>query len=157
MRHKSELVEVNYSGESGASSAWKAEYNAAQAFKPESGGLWISHGLPATIWYHFNYNFSLAKISFTSRTNNRNSGDWAQAPKTFNVVGSHDCSNWHVLKSVTNANFDAPGQTKMWNIPCENQKSYECYGIQAVGWRNCVSLTNIQMMMGKINVLKNGV
>ena len=158
-----ELIKANYDGVPGASSEYQSDHDAARAFKPQAGFPWASkrNALPATIWYHFNYKFTLAKISFTSRSNNVVSSDWAQIPKTFDIVGSHNCSNWHVLKSVTNANFNAPGQTKSWNIPCESRKSYECYGIKAFApmdssrW-NLVSLTNIQMsgfIPGKTNAL----
>ena len=162
MQHSMKLIKALYSGVPGASSEWRSDHNAAQAFKPQAGWPWASedNGLPATIWYRFNYNFTLAKISFTSRTGK----NWIQTPKTFDIIGSHDCIGWHILKSVNNANFYRGGQTKLWNIPCENQKSYECYGIKASAamdsrW-DLVSLTNIQMSgftMGKTNALNNGV
>jgi len=54
------------------------------------------------------------------------------------------------LKSVSNAGFTKGGQTKAWEISCEKQKSYKCYGIKAsaamveFGYK-LVSLVNIQM------------
>ena len=149
-------MKASYSGVPGASSVWRSDHNAAQAFKPQAGLPWASkdNGLPAIIWYHFNYTFTLAKISFTSR----NGRTWDQTPKTFDIVGSHDCSNWNMLRSVTNAKFTSGGQTKSWNVPRESQKPYECYGIKVFApmdsrW-NLVSLTNIQMsgfIPGKTN------
>ena len=144
-----ELIKASYSGVPGASSEWRSDHNAALAFKPQTTKwAWApkDNSLPPIIWYHFDYPFALAKISFTSR----NGDAWDQTPKTFDVVGSHDCSNWNILKSVTNAEFTSGGQTKLWNIPCKSQKPYECFGIRAFApmdssrW-NLVSVTNIQM------------
>ena len=106
----------------------------------------------------FDYNLPLAKISFTSQ--NDDDEAWTRAPKTFDIVGSHDCSDWKILKSVRNVRFTSGGQTKSWNISCESQKPYECFGIDALepknGGSNMVSLTNIQMsgfVPGKTNAL----
>ena len=99
----------------------------------------------------FDYNLPLAKISFTSQNDDEEA--WTRAPKTFDIVGSHDCyHHWDTLRKVTNAGFTSGGQTKSWNIPCESQKPYSCYGIRALApsalapsrW-NYFSLTNIQM------------
>jgi len=138
----------SYSGKPGASSKFARQYAAERAFKPQgSGSPWGSadNGLPATVWFKFNYYFKLAYISFTSRTGS----GWDQTPKTFDVVGSYDCSDWHVLRSVSNANFTKGGQDKGWDISCSKQKSYNCYGIRASAamssrW-NLVSLSNIVM------------
>jgi len=141
----SDLIKATYSGTPGASSEWSTTHTADNAFKPQVGKPWASKSLPATVWYKFNYYFKLAKISFSSR----NDGSWDQTPKTFEAVGSYDCSNWHVLKSVSNANFTKGGQTKAWDIPCEKQKSYRCYGIKASAnsghGSQLVSLANTQM------------
>jgi len=140
----SDLIKVSYSGKPGASTEWRDDHSAAHAFKPQTGWPWASKDLPATIWYNFNHSFRLAKISFTSRKSL-----WSQTPKTFEIVGSNDCSNWDVLTSVSNAGFIKGGQTKAWEISCEKQKLYKCYGIRASAAMdpNCklVSLVNIQM------------
>ena len=153
------MVKASYYGVPGASSEWRSDHNAALAFKPQTT-KWAwnpkRNGLPAIVWYHFNYTLSLAKISFTSRKGHT----WDQTPKTFDIVGSHDCSNWNILKSVTNAEFTSGGQTKLWNISCESRKPYECFGIRAFvpmdRSGNHVSLTNVQMsgfIPGKTNAL----
>ena len=140
----SDLIKASYSGKPGASTEWRDDHSAAHAFKPQTGWPWASKDLPATIWYNFNHSFRLAKISFTSRKL-----WWSQTPKTFEIVGSNDCSNWDVLMSVSNAGFTDGSQTKAWEISCEKQKSYKCYGIKASApidpyWK-LVSLANIQM------------
>merc|ERR1719193_1383154 len=149
------LKKVSYFGKPGASSEWiatnpKDNHIAALAFKPQVKWPWASKvngPLPATIWYSFDKSFTLAKISFTSRTGPN--AFWQQTPKTFDIVGSNDCSNWNVLKSVSNSGFTKGGQTKAWEIPCEKQKSYKCYGIKASAATDTsfklVSLVNIQM------------
>jgi len=153
----SDLIKVSYSGTPGASSEWinvdpknPLPHHAALAFKPQDGWPWASKAegpLPATIWYKFDHSFTLAKISFTSRTGPN--AFWQQTPKTFDIVGSNDCSNWNVLKSVSNSGFTKGGQTKAWEIPCEKQKWYKCYGIKASAAMDAsfklVSLVNIQM------------
>jgi len=139
---------ASYSGKPGASSVYGDGHEADRAFEPQGSGYpWASkdNALPATVWYKFNYYFKLATISFTSRTGN----NWNQTPKTFEVVGSYDCSEWNVLRSVSNANFTKGGQTKSFQISCSKQKSYNCYGIKASAamssdWK-LVSLTNIKM------------
>ena len=139
---------ASYSGKPGASSVYGGTHTADLAFKPQGSGYpWASkdNALPATVWYKFNYYFKLAMISFTSRTGK----DWNQTPKTFEVVGSYDCSQWHILSSVSNANLNKGGQEKSFQISCSKQKSYNCYGIKASApmssdWK-LVSLTNIQM------------
>jgi len=154
MRPESQLIKTVYAGTPNATSEWTSAgstpHTADNAFKPQSNdndAPWASTSLPATVWYNFNTKFTLAKISFTSRAGT----NWAQAPKTFEVVGSssNTCSNWHVLKSVTNAGFTAEKQTKAWKIPCEKQKSFKCYGIRATrdtdGNNNLVALVNIVM------------
>jgi len=138
---------ASYSGKPGASSVYGGTHTADLAFKPQGSGYpWASNALPGTVWYKFNYYFKLAMISFTSRTGS----SWSQTPKTFEVVGSYDCSQWHVLRSVSNANFTKGGQEKSWQISCSKQKSYNCYGIKASAPMSSstgklVSLTNIQM------------
>merc|ERR1719334_1836052 len=119
------------------------------------GEPWVSDAggpLPATIWYHFTYKFTLAKISFRTRRDFKAQTDktWNSVPKVFDVVGSNDCENWHVLKSVSDSGFTAFDQMKSWEIPCEKQKSFSCYGIRATeairsASTKYVSLQDIQM------------
>ena len=139
---------MTYDGTPGASNG-TGHFSEDLAFRPQadhgSGPIWTCSWFPATVWYHFNFNFTLAKISFTSP----GGPDWNLAPKTFQVVGSHDCSDWQVLKSVRNADFDDSrgGQTKSWEISCENRKTYSCYGIRVPALKTVrfIGLTNIQM------------
>ena len=68
----------------------------------------------------------MAKISFSSVQ----SSYWKESPKAFNVIASNDCSNWDILLSVTDSGFTGQNQEKSWQIPCAQQKSYQCYGIE---------------------------
>ena len=77
------------------------------------------------MWYHFDEKFSLRKISFTSDKL------WESTPETFKVIASDDCRDpWKVLKTVEAAGFTDRGQTRSWEIPCEDPSEYYCYGIQ---------------------------
>merc|ERR1711872_692001 len=118
----------------------KKNYTAAMAFESGDSYPWMSKTLPAAVWYHFNQNFTLAKISFASRRLNPKS--WGQTPETFDIIGSHDCLKWVVLKTVIAAGFTGPGQTKSYRIPCSKQGEYSCYGINttrvASSSPNCV-------------------
>ena len=160
------LVKAGYSGVPGSYSHMHkylhfGYYNVSKkehvalAFKPQTAKPWYDW-YPAKVWYHFDYTFALAKISFTSS----NGPKFDAFPQSFDIVGSHDCSDWKILKSVRNVEFTSGGQTKSWNISCESQKPYECFGIDALepknGGSNMVSLTNIQMsgfVPGKTNAL----
>ena len=76
------------------------------------------------MWYHFDEKFSLRKISFTSDKL------WESTPETFKVIASDDCRDpWKVLKTVEAAGFTDEDQTRSWEIPCEDQGEYYCYGI----------------------------
>ena len=55
---------------------------------------------------------------------------WTQSPKAFQVIASNDCSNWDTLLSVNDSGFTGAHQEKSWQIPCNQQKSYHCYGIE---------------------------
>jgi len=114
-------------GTPGAEEEKSANHTAAMAFKSEDSYPWMSKKLPAAVWYHFNQNFTLAKISFASRRHFPKS--WGQTPETFDIIGSHDCLNWVVLKTVIAAGFTGPGQTQSYRIPCSKQGEYSCYGI----------------------------
>ncbi len=120
-----------------------------KVFSPEVGGPYIFR-------LKFDYKFALAKISFAPKNNDLE--EWKKAPETFTIVGSHDCtakSTWDTLREVTKA---GGGQTKSWNIPCESQKLYQCYGIKslapmAILWKHYSPLKDIQMT-SKTNALR---
>ena len=149
------LLNTTEWGNADASSEWSEEYSSGRAFQQWIAGdkPWISKKLPATVWYRFDKKITLAKISFNSEC--RPNGDGYEQlglpPETFDVVASDDCHNWMVLRTVDAAGFTGSGQTKSWEIPCENQGEYYCYGIhttrvitqgvRAVG----VAITNIKM------------
>ena len=103
----------------------------------------LAAGGPYVFSSEFYYKLTLAKISFASKKVDDEA--WKQAPKTFTIVGSHDCiSAWDTLREVTNG-FTGGGQTKSWNIPCESQKLYQCYGIKSSVPRFSDYFTNFQM------------
>ena len=83
---------------------------------------------PVRFWYRLKRNYTIAKIGFASKQWNRKK--WGQTPETFKLLGSHDCQNRVVLKTIFAAGFTGPNQTKSWVIPCSNQGEYLCYGIE---------------------------
>jgi len=120
----------------GASSEYNERYSAAGAFgsmtpvSTDTSGFhdtrnypWISKTIPASVWYRFDEKFSLRKISFTSEYN---------TPESFKVIANNagDCrDDWKVIKTVEAAGFTDEDQTRSWEIPCEDQGEYYCYGI----------------------------
>jgi len=140
------LKKASYTGTPGATSEHGSDHSAANAFKAQTGYPWAcaANELPATVYFNFTSSFTLAKISFSSRTDN----SWEQTPKTFEVYGGFDCKTWYVLKTVSNSGFTGLSQTKSWDIPCGNQDSYSCYGIGAsapMSGSTYVSLQNVKM------------
>jgi len=130
IKKSSEFVTpVVYDGTAGASSKYSSSYPAQNAFTPEdSDDRWCtdSSGYPGKIWFNFTSAVKVVKISFSSP----DSSYWKESPKTFNVIASNDCSNWHTLLSVADSGFTGSNQVKSWQIPCTQQKSYKCYGIE---------------------------
>ena len=91
---------------------------------------WTSKTLPASVWYRFDEKFSLKKISFTTPLN---LFFWGSTPETFQVIASNDRDDrikWDVLRTVGAAGFTGLGETRSWEIPCEDQVEYYCYGIR---------------------------
>merc|ERR1711962_1573711 len=117
-----------YDGMAGASSIYSHLYVAQNAFDQEDpDARWSSTaGYPGKIWFKFTSAVKVAKLSFSSVQ----SKYWKESPKAFNVIASNDCSNWDILLSVTNSGFTGENQEKSWQIPCTQQKSYQCYGIE---------------------------
>jgi len=139
---------ASYVGTPGATSIYASNHSPANAFKAQTSGTYpwanLANELPATVYFNFTSSFTLAKISFSSRTDN----SWEQTPKTFEVYGGFDCKTWYVLKTVSNSGFTGLSQTKSWDIPCGNQDSYSCYGIGAsapMSGSTYVSLQNVKM------------
>merc|ERR1711915_648583 len=123
--------------------------NLEEAFKSSSrpsDRWWSENSLPAKIWYNFTSPVRVVKISFKSPYDIF----WKQVPKKFKLIASNDCTNWHVLLTVTNSAFTKSSQVMKWRIPCERQKSYYCYGIEATehsgyGTWSGVSLSDMRM------------
>ena len=138
---------VVYDGTAGASSRYSSKYSAQKAFNQEDPkARWCSTaGYPAKIWFKFTFVVKVVKISFSSIDSNK----WKESPKTFNVIASNDCSTWDTLLSVTMSGFTGQNQEKSWQIPCTQQKSYRCYGIEAtenLGYpRQYISLKKMKM------------
>ena len=105
-------------------------------------------------YYKFDYKLTLAKISFTVLHNEAH----YHAPKTFTIVGSHDCISahthtWDTLREVTNAQWPGYGHTTSFNLPCESRKLYQCYGIKSSARLLSDHFTNIQFT-SKTNALR---
>jgi len=145
------VTPVVYDGSPGASSKWSADYSAQKAFNqanPEA--RWCStEGYPGKIWFQFTSAVKVVKISFSSIDSNQHPNIWTESPKAFNVIASNDCSTWDTLLSVTNSGFTGLNQEKSWHIPCTQQKSYRCYGIEGIenlGYpKDYISLKDMKM------------
>jgi len=140
---------VVYNGTAGASSKYSSYYVAENAFKGSDSPRWCSSDtLPAKLWYNFTSPVKVGAISFEPPND---SVVWKEVPKTFKLIASNDCTNWKVLRTVGNAGFTSEGQVKSWKIPCDQQKSYKCYGIEGTvnsgysGSYTGISLTDVRM------------
>jgi len=140
------VTSVVYNGTAGASSIDTASYAAENAFKGSNSKRWASsQTLPAKLWFNFTSPVKVVMISFEPPYD---SSYWKEAPKKFDLIASNDCTNWKVLRSVKNAGFTSYGQVKSWKIPCDQQKSYKCYGIEGTvnsGYSGWLSLTDMRM------------
>jgi len=144
------VTSVVYNGTAGASSHWSSSYVAENAFKGSNSKRWASTStLPAKLWYNFTSPVKVVMISFKPPFE---SEDYylKEVPKTFKLIASNDCTNWHVLLTVKNSAFTTASQVKSWKIPCDQQKSYKCYGIEGTvnsgysTWDG-ISLTDVRM------------
>jgi len=138
---------VVYDGTAGASAESDSSYVAENAFKGSNSERWASSStLPAKLWFNFTSPVKVGAISFESP----DSSYWNEVPKTFKLIASNDCTNWHVLLPPTNSGFTTSSQVKSWKIPCDQQKSYKCYGIEGTvnsgysTWDG-ISLTDVRM------------
>ena len=138
---------VVYDGTAAASSQYSSSYSAQKAFNQENPeARWCSTvGYPAKIWFKFTSAVKVVKISFSSVDSNK----WKESPKTFNVIASNDCNNWDILLSVNNSGFTGQNQEYTWQIPCAQQKTYQCYGIEGtknLGYgKDYISLKKLNM------------
>jgi len=142
------LVKLSYDGTAGSNSICSVERSLQAsefAFQNLPGRDWCSKGLPGIVWFKFSRSHRLAKISFSN-----SGGMWNQfAPKTFQVVGSKDCSEWVILLHVVNSGFTKSNsiQTLSWMIPEKNRKILPCIGLRVRSTVNAndVILKNIVM------------
>jgi len=137
---------VVYDGTAGASSHYDSSYVAEYAFTGSNSERWASlTTLPAKLWFNFTSPVKVGAISFEPPFD---SSYWKEAPKKFDLIASSDCTNWKVLRTVGNAGFTRQGQVKSWKIPCDQQKSYKCYGIEGredSGYGGYLSLADMRM------------
>jgi len=144
---------VVYNGTAGASSNYGSSYVAENAFKGSNSKRWASSStLPAKLWYNFTSPVKVVMISFKPPFESGYEGYFLkEVPKTFKLIASNDCTNWHVLLTVKNSAFTTASQVKSWKIPCDQQKSYKCYGIEGTvnsgysGSYTGISLTDVRM------------
>jgi len=139
---------IIYDGEAdaaGATSVYGAGHEAANAFDPEREP-WATkeNEIPATVWYNFTTSVSLGKISLQTRSQSSNNN---QAPKSFKVLGSNDCSNWSTLLHVTDSGLTTEGQTKEWDIPCKFLEGFGCIGVKVTKTQGSsyAAIANIEM------------
>jgi len=147
------VTSVVYNGTAGASSHDGSSYVAENAFKGSNSKRWASSStLPAKLWYNFTSPVKVVMISFKPPFESGYEGYFLkEVPKTFKLIASNDCTNWHVLLTVKNSAFTTASQVKSWKIPCDQQKSYKCYGIEGTvnsgysGSYTGISLTDVRM------------
>jgi len=138
---------VVYSGTAGASSTWSSNYAPLNAFE-NSVDLWVSGKLGdglrrPKLYFNFTSEVTVAMIGLTTGT------AWGQAPKSFELIASMDCGNWHVLRSVVDHIWPDGNQEFIWTIPCDLIKPWKCYGIRATAHsgsrHDCVSVKEMKM------------
>jgi len=122
------LVEIVYNGTAGAS-ATKDDHAAKYAFQNTAkywGGRHNNKG-PSIVWFHFRTAHRLAKIGFQGGRNN-------YAPKSFEVVGSNDCSTWTKMFSTSNLRIPKDDSSTFfsWNIEKRHRLSFSCIGIKSI-------------------------
>ena len=140
---------IEFRGQAKSSSQYDGNLSAKEAFMGEMGKFWASSGNdPARkIWYQFEEAHSLAKIGFSSR-----SDDFLwQTPAHFLVIGStmtDECTNWSTLLEVKKAGFTKNGEFRSWLIPIVNRKPFRCIGLKilsTIGDVNNAALKNVMM------------
>merc|ERR1711962_1528035 len=117
-----------HNGTAGAS-ATKYDHAAKYAFQNTSqywGGRSNNEG-PSFVWFHFRTAHRLAKIGFQGGRNN-------YAPKSFEVVGSNDCSTWTKMFSTSNLRTPKDDNSTFfsWNIEKRHRLSFSCIGIKSI-------------------------
>jgi len=144
---------IHYDGNPHTNTAYSSSFGAANAFRQEYGvgEPYMSKTLPALVWYKFNNDVCISKISMMTQRpcpRGRQGCSWrsmCKAPASLKVLGSNDCSSWVVLKSVENTGFTGLNQMKSWEF---NKKRYSCIGVRFLTVKgNCaeVAIHNIQM------------
>merc|ERR1719309_884129 len=138
---------IVYSGTAGASSTWSAKYAPQNAFE-NSDDRWVSGKLGdgprrPELYFNFTSEVTVAMIGLTTAT------AWGQAPKSFELIASMDCGNWHVLRYVVDHIWPHGNEEFIWTIPCDLIKPWKCYGIRATAHsgsrHDCVSVKEMKM------------
>jgi len=138
--HDGVLVDTSL-GEAGATSVlWdQKSFSADYAFKNMTL-YWISNGFPTesapeTVYIELADPVNVARFSFRSASGSRWSSNWTPwAPTKFELVGSADCENWTVLKSVEGENWTKKDERKEWNV--QSDAFYKCLGIRTLQTKN---------------------
>jgi len=138
---------IIYDGEAnaaGATSVYGTGHEAANAFDPTKEP-WATEKdkIPATVWYNFTTSVSLGKISLETRDNS----NIDQAPKSFKVLGSNDCSTWSTLLHVKDSGLTLQNQNKEWDIPCKFLEGFGCIGVKVTKTQGSsyAAIANIKM------------
>jgi len=147
--HDGVLVDTSL-GEAGATSVlWNDDksYSADYAFKnmaikdgDYTNLAWISYGFPTesapeTVYIRLATPVTVSRFSFETKSGSSWDSNWTPwAPTKFELVGSADCENWTVLKSVEGENWTKKDERKEWNV--QSDASYECLGIRTFETKN---------------------
>jgi len=142
---------VVYSGTAGASSSWNADYGPEKAFE-NSDDRWASAKMgDGQRWPELYFNFTSEVAVAMIGLKTLGHGAWGQGPKTFQLLASMDCRDWHLLRNVVDHIWphDHQGDEYTWPIPCDLIKPWKCYGIRAHAhsgtYYDCVSVKEMKM------------
>jgi len=142
---------VVYVGTAGASSSWSAKYGPQNAFE-NSDDRWASGRLGdgsrrTELYFNFTSEVTVAMIGLVIPPNSDYA--WDQAPKSFELIASMDCSDWHVLLNVVDHIWSHSNEEFIWKIPCDLIKPWKCYGIRATAHSgssyDCVTVKEMKM------------
>merc|ERR1712168_1720953 len=147
--HDGVLVDTSL-GEAGATSVlWNDDklFSSDYAFKnmaikdgDYTNLAWISYGFPTesapeTVYIRLATPVTVSRFSFETKSGSSWDSNWTPwAPTKFELVGSADCENWTVLKSVEGENWTKKDERKEWNV--QSDAFYKCLGIRTLQTKN---------------------
>jgi len=96
---------------------------------------WVNESAPQTVYIRLAEPVTVLRFSFRSGSGSSWNSNWTPwAPTKFELVGSADCENWTVLKSVEGENWTKKDERKEWNV--QSDAFYKCLGIRTLQTKN---------------------